>query len=227
LVGFCYEKKSKRLEKFIHIKGRDLFVKVKSVGESLAEVFDFEVEEDHAYVANGLVSHNSVDTLQLLRQHGYTVGTLSVDTSTGPYDFTKNALYSGRLSLPPHTKLALELASLEKDVKANKIDHPPQGSYVGDTQVLLLNGASMTMVQLAEDAARGRIHFGVSYDVLKGRAVHLPLFNPRITMYTDVLIDIELENGKVFRSTLDHRYLLTDGSYKEAQFLTQEDELQF
>lgn len=70
----------------------------------------------------------SVDSMQLLRQAGYVVGRQSIDETTAPYDFVKNALYDGRLSIPNHPKLSHELASLEKDTKKNKIDHPAHSS---------------------------------------------------------------------------------------------------
>lgn len=70
----------------------------------------------------------SIDSMQLLKQAGYTVGKQSMDITTAPYDFVKNALYEGRLSIPKHDKLGLELASLEKDTKRNKIDHPAHSS---------------------------------------------------------------------------------------------------
>lgn len=70
----------------------------------------------------------SRDSMQILRQQGYTVGYQSIDTTTAPYDFTKSALYENRLNMPRHSKCAFELASLEKVVKANKIDHPPHAS---------------------------------------------------------------------------------------------------
>lgn len=72
--------------------------------------------------------YQSADSIQLLKQAGFIVGRQSMDSTTHPYDFTKNALYEGRLSVPYHEKLKVELASLEKDVKRNKIDHPPRGS---------------------------------------------------------------------------------------------------
>lgn len=70
----------------------------------------------------------SVDSMQLLRQSGYVVGRQSVDVTTAPYDFVKNALYEGRLSIPRHDKLGYELSSLEKDARRNKIDHPAHAS---------------------------------------------------------------------------------------------------
>jgi len=75
-----------------------------------------------------LDSFQSRDTMQLLKQKGFVVGYQSIDTTTAPYDFVKNALYDGRLSIPEHAKLQKELASLEKDTKKNKIDHPAHSS---------------------------------------------------------------------------------------------------
>jgi hypothetical protein len=65
----------------------------------------------------------SVDSMQILRQKGYVVGKQSMDITTAPYDMLKNALYQSRISLPKHAKVEMELASLEKDTKKNKIDH--------------------------------------------------------------------------------------------------------
>lgn len=82
--------------------------------------------------------------MQLLRQAGYMVGQQSVDITTAPYDFVKNAIYDGRLSLPTHPKLGLELASLEKDTRKNKIDHPPHSSKdISDALAGVVYGLTM------------------------------------------------------------------------------------
>lgn len=86
----------------------------------------------------------STDSMQLLRQAGYIVGVQSMDTTTAPYDFVKSALYDGRLSLPKHHKLEVELASLEKDTKKNKIDHPSHSSKdVSDSLAGVVYGLTM------------------------------------------------------------------------------------
>lgn len=91
-----------------------------------------------------LDSFQSTDTLQLLRQAGYTVGYQSVDTTTAPYDFVKAALYDGRLSIPENKKLEYELASLEKDTKKNKIDHPAHSSKdISDALAGVVYGLTM------------------------------------------------------------------------------------
>jgi len=86
----------------------------------------------------------SVDSMQLLRQKGYSVGRQSVDITTAPYDFVKTALYQGRLSMPPHEKCQYELATLEKDAKKNKIDHPAHSSKdISDALAGVVYGLTM------------------------------------------------------------------------------------
>lgn len=45
------------------------------------------------------------------------------------------------------------------------------------------------------------------------------------TGLTQELIEIEMENGYVFKCTPNHKLRLADGSYKEAQYLTLDDDL--
>lgn len=87
----------------------------------------------------------SRDSMQLLKQAGLSIGYQSVDTTMAPYEFLKNALYDGRLSMPYHAKCAIELASLEKVVKKNKVDHPPNGGSkdVSDALAGVVYGLTM------------------------------------------------------------------------------------
>jgi hypothetical protein len=88
--------------------------------------------------------YQSRDSMQLLAQAGLAVGYQSIDVDTMPYDFVKNALYDGRLSFPEHEKCQRELASLEKNTKKNKIDHPPNGSKdVSDALAGVVIGLTM------------------------------------------------------------------------------------
>lgn len=45
------------------------------------------------------------------------------------------------------------------------------------------------------------------------------------TKETDELIELELEDGTIFRGTPEHRIMLKDGNYKQLKDLTEEDEL--
>jgi hypothetical protein len=51
----------------------------------------------------------SADSIQLLRQKGFTTGTYSMDTTSIPYDFTKSAFYDGRIKAPVHDKALSEM----------------------------------------------------------------------------------------------------------------------
>lgn len=73
-------------------------------------------------------SFQSVDSLQILRGKGFTTGQTSMDKTPYAYELMKSAMYDSRLIMPQHDKLALELASLERDPMTGKIDHPPRGS---------------------------------------------------------------------------------------------------
>lgn len=75
-----------------------------------------------------LDSFQSRDSIQLMRQQGYSCGLVSMDVSMQPYDTLKEALYDGRVNIPEHAKLRHELATLEIDYKRNKVDHNSHGS---------------------------------------------------------------------------------------------------
>lgn len=70
----------------------------------------------------------STDSVQLLRQEGFSVGIQSMDKDNLAYENLKSAYYQGRIAQPSHEKCQKECLSLEKFAKTGKIDHPPQGS---------------------------------------------------------------------------------------------------
>lgn len=73
-------------------------------------------------------SFQSADSIQILRQMGFTTGQRSMDKTSAPYEVLKAAIYDGRVSIPDHKKLMKELLSLEFDSKKGKVDHPVSGS---------------------------------------------------------------------------------------------------
>jgi hypothetical protein len=86
----------------------------------------------------------SVDSVQMLKQRGFVSGNLSMDKTPAPYEFTKSALYEGRVIAPEHVKCREELYSLERDLRTGKIDHPPGGSKdVADAFAGVVYGLTM------------------------------------------------------------------------------------
>ncbi len=73
-------------------------------------------------------TYQSQDSIQILRQQGFVVGTFSLDKDNKGYDCFKSAIYTKRVSAPHHPKAQKECITLEKNEKDGKIDHPPLGS---------------------------------------------------------------------------------------------------
>ena len=95
-------------------KIRDLIIKCRQLGLPIKWVsFD---------------SFQSVDSIQILRQMGFSAGTISMDKSLEPYNITRSAFYENRVRSPIHQKVIEELLSLEFIAQKGKVDHPPAGS---------------------------------------------------------------------------------------------------
>ena len=75
-------------------------------------------------------SWQSTDSRQILGQHGFITGVLSMDKTTGPYDVTKQAILDRRLFLCEHGRAKSEFKGLERIAGPGKprIDHRPNGS---------------------------------------------------------------------------------------------------
>jgi DNA gyrase subunit B len=98
------------------------------------------------------------------------------------------------------------------------------GCFTGDTRVALVEGRSLSFIELAEDSERGVQHFGYASD--DQGAVHVvPLESPRLTRRDAPLVRVELEDGPKIRCTPDHLFRLRDGSYRRADALAPGDSL--
>jgi DNA gyrase subunit B len=93
------------------------------------------------------------------------------------------------------------------------------GCFVGDTQVALVEGRSLTLAELAADWERGIQHFGYATDET-GDIVVVPLDAPRLTKRDAELVEVTLDNEEVLRCTPDHLFRLRDGSYRRADELS-------
>lgn len=97
------------------------------LGDIRQLVYDLQ---NHGYHIMGVSTDKfqSADTLQMLsRNGGLRTMYQSVDTTTGPYDAVKAAIYEKRIEFYPYDPLFAELKSLEYDREKGKIDHPKAG----------------------------------------------------------------------------------------------------
>ncbi|MGI8640487.1 MAG: DNA gyrase subunit A, partial [Pyrinomonadaceae bacterium] len=97
------------------------------------------------------------------------------------------------------------------------------GCFTGDTKIKLLDGTEKSFAELA-DLSKDEIFYVYSVDktgkIVVGEGRH-----SRITRKDAEIIEVILDSGEKIRCTPDHRFLLRDGTYKQATDLTAEDSL--
>lgn len=98
--------------------------------------------------------------------------------------------------------------------------------FTGDTKIKMLDGTVKTFEELVEMEKENpnQDYWVYSCDeqgnIKAGRG-----YAPRITSYKDKIYHVELDNGEVIKCSDNHRFMLRDGSYKEAQYLQEGDSL--
>jgi DNA gyrase subunit A len=98
------------------------------------------------------------------------------------------------------------------------------GCFAGDTKVELVNGEQRTFVELVD-----MVHRGVRAEVFTvdaHRNVRIkPLRAPRLVKRNDTVVKVTLASGAEIVCTPDHRFMLRDGTYREAKALKPKDQL--
>ena len=98
------------------------------------------------------------------------------------------------------------------------------GCFSGDMKVALLDGRNLEFRELAKEQAQGKQNYCYTIDA-DGHVAVAPIRNVRITKKNTEVIKIVLDNGEEIVCTPDHRFMMRDGSYREAEKLTSEDSL--
>jgi len=120
--------------------------------------------------------------------------------------------------------------SIEEDVRVSAdrfgmYQELERACFVGSTQVYLLNNTTPTLKEMSEHPENfvGKYTLSINPETLglepdKIMAVGL-------TRRSSKLVRVTLDNGEEIDCTLDHKFLLRDGTYKEAQYLQSGDSL--
>lgn len=104
-------------------------------------------------------------------------------------------------------------------------DADADGCFTGDTEILMSDGSSTRIDELAKRYSPANpINGLVSTDKYSNKVTAHGIY-PRITRWVDHFINLQLNDGSVIKCTLDHKFRLSDGSYKKAIDLTENDEL--
>lgn len=98
------------------------------------------------------------------------------------------------------------------------------GCFSADTEVALADGRNLSFKELVEENKDGKQNY--CYTVKQDGSIGLALIkSPRLTKKNAQVIKILLDDGKEIICTPDHKFMLRNGSYKQAQDLTSNDSL--
>ncbi|KKW05274.1 MAG: gyrase subunit B protein, partial [Candidatus Kaiserbacteria bacterium GW2011_GWC2_49_12] len=98
------------------------------------------------------------------------------------------------------------------------------GCFDGNTKVALVDGRDISFRQLVAEHKRGKQNYCYTIDA-RGSVQVAPILHPRMTKKDAAIVEVTLDTGETITCTPDHRFMLRDGTYKEAQSLTVEDSL--
>jgi len=98
------------------------------------------------------------------------------------------------------------------------------GCFVGDTQVALTDGRDLNFKQLVDEDKLGKKNY--CYTIKNDGSIGVGLIkSPRKTKENAKIVKVILDNEEAIYCTPDHRFMLRDGSYKEARNLIPSDSL--
>jgi len=98
------------------------------------------------------------------------------------------------------------------------------GCFTADTEVKLADGRNLSFVELIEENKLGKRNFTFTIDENKNVKI-AEIKNPRRTHENAEIMKVVLDNGKEIKCTLNHKFMLKDGTYKEAKHLISGDSL--
>jgi len=94
------------------------------------------------------------------------------------------------------------------------------GCFTKDTKVQLADGRSLSFESLIQEEKEGKKNYTFTITP-EGEIAIAPIERPRLTRKNTTIMKVILDNGQEIRCTLNHKFLLKDGSYIEAKDLKQ------
>ena len=172
--------------------------------------------------------------MQQLTADNFNVSTISVDRVDRntrqclPYAYLKSTIYERRLVVYDNCPfLTEEVLGLERESDGH-VEHPEhgtQGCFTGDTKVSLVDGRELTFLELVDEYNLGKENWVYSFNETTKKIEPKRIEKAWCTKKNAQLVEVELDNGEKLRCTPNHRFMLRDGSYKEASELKENDSL--
>ncbi len=98
------------------------------------------------------------------------------------------------------------------------------GCFSGETKVSLVDGRNISFRELIKEWEEGKTNY--CYTIGNDRSIEIgKIINPRLTKKNTPVLKITLDNDTEITCTPDHKFMLRDGSFKEAKSLKSDDSL--
>ena len=98
------------------------------------------------------------------------------------------------------------------------------GCFTADTKIALADGRNLSFAELIKEHQQGKRNF--TFTINENQEVKIAeIKNPRKTRGSAEIMKVILNNGEEIRCTLNHKFMLRNGEYKEAKDLTKKDSL--
>ena len=170
----------------------------------------------------------SADTRQILTTNGFDAIIISMDKlkdgEQPGYTTARSAMNDGRVGMIPYERLENELVRLQKDNTTGKIDHPIDGCFTADTKIALVDGRNLTIAELLLEQ-----EYKTNYVYTINETTHIiepkPIKKVFQTKLVKELVKVTLDNDEVIYCTPEHKFMLSDCSFKEAYKLNSNDYL--
>jgi DNA gyrase subunit B len=98
------------------------------------------------------------------------------------------------------------------------------GCFSGDTKIALVDGRELSFTDLIEEQKVGKEHF--CYTIRNDGKIGVEkILNPRLTKKGADVVEVTLDNDQSIVCTPDHKFMLRDGTYRQAADLKEMDSL--
>ncbi|MDO8339067.1 MAG: DNA topoisomerase (ATP-hydrolyzing) subunit A [Candidatus Burarchaeum sp.] len=98
------------------------------------------------------------------------------------------------------------------------------GCFTKDTKVMLADGRNLSFEELVGEDEQGKLNYAFTIGE-EGKILIERITRPRRTIKNAEIMKVILDNGEEIRCTLNHRFMLRNGEYREARHLKPGDSL--
>ncbi len=146
-----------------------------------------------------------------------------------PFKKAANVVGNCMARFHPHSDAAIydTLVRLAQDFSMRYLLVDGQGNFgcfTSDTKVKLTDGRDLSFAELVEEHKQGKRNFTFTIDE-EGLIKIAEIQKPRLTKKNTEIMKVILDNDEEIKCTLNHKFMLKDGSYKEAKDLMPGDSL--